>query len=134
MKALPVGQELSVIENFYTPEDVAQYAYEVSDGSPRHRPQGDLPLGLHPNMLSTVSLRLLRLSFQADAIILAKRQETYVRPAWTGQQLVSRGKIFDKGRKRGRDFIDIDTTTCDEAGNGLVRRRTTLYLTVEQNA
>ncbi len=134
MEALSVGQDLGEMEHLFTPEDVAEYASEVADNSSWFQPQGNLPVRLHPTMLSTVSLSLLRLSFQAEAVILAEQEETYLQPAWTGQRLVSRGKIVDKGRKRDRDFIEVETSTWDEAGSELVRRRTTLYLTVEQSA
>jgi|AP95_1055475.scaffolds.fasta_scaffold167762_2 hypothetical protein len=133
LDAVFVGQELGVLEHLFSIEDVVDYASEVADSSSWFHPHDNLSVRLHPAMLSTVSLRLLRLNFEASAVILAEQEETYFQSAWTGHRLTTRGKITGKGQRRGRDFVEIKTSTCDEDGRELVRRLTTLYLTVERS-
>ena len=131
--AVAVGQDLGALEHLFTLEDVMGYAAEVANSSTWFEPHGDQPTRVHPTMLSTVGLRLLRQSFETEAVILTGQEEAYYGTAWTGQRLVTSGKISDKGQRRGREFIEIKTSTSDEAGRELVRRRTTVYLTVEKS-
>ena len=131
--SVAVGQDLGVMEHLFTLDDVVKYASLADDNSSCFRPQGSLPIRLPPTMLSTVGLSLLRQSFQAGAVILAEQEEIYLQPAWTGQRLITRGKVSNKGQRRDRDFIEIETATYDEAGKELMRRRSTLYLTVEKS-
>lgn len=131
--AVELGQDLGSVEHQFTPEDVARYAESLQDPSGWYRARrADGAVRVHPMMLATDVFRLLRGHFMTPWMIWAEEQHSYLGPIWTGQRLRTVGKVVGKGVKRGREYVEVETTTLGEEGNELARRRTLFFITVQR--
>ena len=109
-----VGQDLGTLSYAMTEEKLRHFRSATGD-----------PGALYPTIATKDFYYLLHNRFRVGLMLHAKHDSSYVRPPAPGIQVRVRGRIADKYVRRGRPLIVVESISEDDAGQLLVRSRTT---------
>lgn len=107
---LAVGEQLGHVEYLVTPEKLARFQDAV-----------EYPEALFPGIAVKEYLRVLTAKYGFVDFISAKHTDRYFHPPIPNKRVQVTGWVRDKYRRRGKDWLVVETFAVDEDGRELVR-------------
>ena len=132
---IKVGEQLGPWFIEVTEQAVRDYCDDWDDHNPLYlkgTADGGLPVAPPAFMAGLASFRLLGRKYNAQATIGTKTEHQNLRPVLVGETLRFEGSIVEKYIKRGLEYVVIDYTAFDAAGNATRRSRDHILLSLER--
>jgi acyl dehydratase len=125
---LSVGEEYAD-EYVLTPEMARDYADGVADLNPwylEHSPFGG-PVA-NPMLIVAQHARLFKTAYVTAGNVHTRHETQLLNPARIGKRMRVYGKLVDKYRKRGREYLVMECRSVDEDGIEICRDRRTIII------
>lgn len=114
---LTVGEQLGHLEYLVTEEKLDRFRQAV-----------EYPEALFPSIAIKEYIQVLKDKYGSLPVISAKHQDRYFHPPIPNKRVQVTGWVRDKYRRRGRDWLVVETFAVDEDGRELVRSQHTLLI------
>ena len=122
------GLDLGTRELVITRDWIEKYMGSIDDRNPWY--SDDSPFGgpIAPSAVFNYEMELFagwhppRIT---GTILNTSQSWEFRRPLRPGQRVILRGQVHDRYEKRGREYIALEATACDQDGNLLCRTVTT---------
>lgn len=139
-KAIPfdsivLGEELGPWSVEVTAEAVRAYCEDWDDHNPLYlegTADGGPPIAPPAFMAGLACFRLLRNKYDASATAGAKTEHRNIRPIRVGDTLRTEGRIVEKYVKRGLEYVVVESTAYDGAGQVVRTSRDHILLSLER--
>ena len=109
-EALPIGGQLGHLEYVVTEELLRQFRDVV-----------EFPDACFPNLAVKEYIEVLTRKYGYLPVISAKHTERYYSHPRVGNRIQVSGWVRDKYRRRGRDWLVVETFAVDEIGREILR-------------
>lgn len=132
-----VGEELGPWLIEITEEVVRQYCEDWDDPNPlylRAGPDGGPPITPPAFMAGLASFRLLGRKYNSEATVGAQSEHENLKPIRVGEVMRTEGRIVEKYIKRGLEYVIVDYTAYNEAGEPIRNSRDHILLGLERTS
>lgn len=132
-----VGEELGPWTIEITPEVVHQYCEDWDDPNPMYlqgTPDGGGPVAPPAFMAGLASFRLLGRKYNAQSTVGARSEHENLKPIRVGETMRTEGRIVDKYIKRGLEYVIVEYTAFNEAGEPIRHSRDHILLGLERSS
>ena len=130
-----LGEELGPWDIVVTEEVVSDYCRDWDDHNPLYStppPDGGAPYAPPAFMAGLTCFRLLGSRYNAAATVGAQTEHENIRPLRVGQTLSTRSRIVEKYVKRRLEYVVIESTSSNDAGEPVRRSRDHILLSLER--
>ena len=132
-----VGEELGPWMIEITPEVVRQYCEDWDDPNPMYQQgtsDGGGPGAPPAFMAGLASFRLLGSKYKAQSTVGARSEHENLKPIRVGETMRTEGRIVDKYIKRGLEYVIVEYTAFNEAGEPIRHSRDDILLGLERSS
>jgi hypothetical protein len=133
-----VGTELGPVETRITDKAMRNYQADWDDPNPWYTDASPFggPVAPPAFMAGLTGFQLLSTQFNTRATVGVKTAHENLAPVLVaeGQKMVTRGRITDKYVKRGLEYVVVESTSYDAAGNPFRRSTDHILLSFEKVA
>ena len=132
-----VGEELGPWLIEITEEVVRQYCEDWDDPNPLYLgagPDGGPPITPPAFMAGLASFRLLGRRYNSEATVGAQSEHENLKPIRVGEVMRTEGRIVEKYIKRGLEYVIVDYTAYNEAGEPIRNSRDHILLGLERTS
>ena len=132
-----VGEELGPWLIEITEEVVRQYCEDWDDPNPLYLgagPDGGPPITPPAFMAGLASFRLLGRKYNSEATVGAQSEHENLKPIRVGEVMRTEGRIVEKYIKRGLEYVIVDYTAYNEAGEPIRNSRDHILLGLERTS
>ena len=132
-----VGEELGPWLIEITEEVVRQYCEDWDDPNPFYLgagPDGGPPITPPAFMAGLASFRLLGRRYNSEATVGAQSEHENLKPIRVGEVMRTEGRIVEKYIKRGLEYVIVDYTAYNEAGEPIRNSRDHILLGLERTS
>jgi len=132
---ITIGEELGPWSTTVTPQVVQDYCDDWDDHNPMYltgTADGGPPIVPPAYMAGLFCFRLLGMKYNAGATIGAQTEHENLRPVRVGETLTAQGHIAEKYIRRGLEYVVVESTVSDEAGQVIRRSRDHILLSLER--
>jgi hypothetical protein len=132
-----VGEELGPWLIEITEEVVRQYCEDWDDPNPLYlqgTSDGGPPVAPPAFMAGLASFRLLGRKYNSRATVGAQSQHENLKPIRVGETMRTEGRIVEKYIKRGLEYVIVEYTAYNEAGEPIRNSRDHILLGLERTS
>ena len=132
--SIVVGTELGPVETDISVRAMEAYAKDWDDPNPWYTDSSPFggPVAPPAFMAGLTGFQLLSTKFNTRATIGVKTAHENLAPVAVGQKMSTSGRITDKYIKRGLEYVVVESTSYDEAGNAFRRSTDHILLSLER--
>jgi hypothetical protein len=132
-----IGEELGPWLITITQEVVAQYCDDWDDHNPLYlqgTSDGGPPVAPPALMAGLASFRLLGRKYNSRATVGARTEHENLKPIRVGETMRTEGRIVEKYIKRGLEYVIVEYTAYNEAGEPIRNSRDHILLGLERTS